>query len=214
MSSGKCKNCGYSYDGQPKFCPECGSNLKSGGPPRASGGSGRKNPSRDTMIVIGAIVIATLAFIVYKMATDKQAPGQAGPPQQGPTYITPGMLDRLPEDYNALVSMGNQFMDEGNFPVAVEVYGRALKIQDNPNVRTDMGACYHAMGQDETALAEFRRVLAAYPDHGIATFNSGIVHFGMGQNDSARYYWERYLDVAPDGRAAPDVRNYLKNLGE
>jgi len=123
------------------------------------------------------------------------------------------MLDQLPNDYATLVSMGNQFMDERNFTVAAEIYRRALSIDGtSPDVRTDYGACLHGMGLAEQALQEFSQVVRNHPEHSVAHYNLAIVYNELGQIDSARYYWQTFLDLEPDGRGSDAARQYLKGL--
>jgi Tfp pilus assembly protein PilF len=119
----------------------------------------------------------------------------------------------FPEDYDALVRMGNDAMDKGNFAIAAEAYRRALTIDGSSlSVRTDFGACLHGMGLAERALQELRKVITADPAHLIATFNMGIVHFTMNQSDSARQYMERVLTLTPDQAMETRAKEVLSDL--
>jgi Tfp pilus assembly protein PilF len=62
-------------------------------------------------------------------------------------------------------------------------------------------------------LEEFRKVLAEHPDHVVAYFNLGVVFQGLGEKDSARYYWEKYLQIDPSGKPADAARQYLREMG-
>ena len=108
----------------------------------------------------------------------------------------------LPTDYDGLVQMGNQTMDQGNYPMAAECYKRALAINgQSTDVRTDYGACLHGMGLADRAIAEFNKVLLEIPNHSVATYNLGIVYYNEKQYDSAKVYWNRYLELEPNGPA-------------
>jgi len=135
------------------------------------------------------------------------------PEVEGMDRAAMGAMVNLPTDFDGLVQYGNQAMDQGNFPLAAEAYKRALAIKgDDPNVRTDYGACLHGMGLPHRALEEFRKVLDADSEHAIANFNMGIVYYNERQFDSARTYWEKYLTLQPEGQAAATVRQYLQQL--
>ncbi len=118
----------------------------------------------------------------------------------------------FPQDYESLVAMGHQYMDAENYTIAAESYRRALAIEDNVDIRVDFGTCLHGMGLSGRALEEFRKVLRMEPDHGIANFNMAVVSYAVGQPDSARAYAKRYLELEPNGRAAPTALQILEVL--
>lgn len=103
----------------------------------------------------------------------------------------------LPQSLDSLIQIGNLFYDERNFAMAAEAYGRALQLNGELiDVRTDYGASLHAMGMPMRAREEFSKVIAAKPDHAVATFNLGIVFRSLNQADSARHYWEATARLA------------------
>ena len=229
MAEQYCTACGKQLPAEAKFCLACGAAVA--GAKASAGTAPRKAvkpiPSgpkaRDFVIVIAALLVVTVGYFIFRTP---QAPPQ--PPQQaagqgmqghpdvggGPSSAAMGAgLQNLPTDLNGLVQFGNQSMDAGNFAVAAEAYRRALAINpDDVNVRTDFGACLHSMGLPDRALEEFRTVVRQDPAHGIAHFNSGIVFHDMGKLDSAKFYWEKYLQMEPNGPAAAQARELLKNL--
>ena len=122
-------------------------------------------------------------------------------------------LGNLPNDYNSLVQLGNQTMDQGNFAMAAECYKRALNIKgDSPNIRTDYGACLHGMGLPQRAIEEFMTVTQQYPEHTIANFNLGIVYYSVSQVDSAKTYFDKFLALEPTGAQSDAARNYLTEI--
>lgn len=173
---------------------------------------------KDTIIIVAVLVVVAGGYLIFSR--------RQGPPEQQTSEFNshPEVegMDRgamasmlsFPKDYESLVQMGNETMDQGNFPVAAESYKRALAIKgDDPNVRTDYGACLHGMGLPHRALEEFRTVLADHPLHAIANFNMGIVFYNEQQTDSARVYWEKYLEIDPQSNMAGQVRQYLQQIG-
>lgn len=216
----KCPSCGHETS-QGKFCPECGAPLtaKAKGKPAAqSGKKGKSTAVRDLSIVAAALVAVTAGYFLLKEPEKlPQAPQQQQAQMpQGHEGMDMSQMSNIqfPPDYASLVQMGNQTMDAGNFAVAAEAYRRALVIDESSvNVRTDFGACLHGMGLPNRALEEFYRVIKEHPEHSIANFNIGIVYHGLGKEDSAKVYWEKYLRIDPSGSAAAAARQYLKELG-
>jgi len=169
---------------------------------------------RDSLIIAGLSIVIGAGYFIFARPDSPQGSGEFNHPDvagMDKSAMT-GMLN-LPTDYNSLIDFGNQSMDQGNFPLAAEAYKRALAIKgDDVNVRTDYGACLHGMGLPHRALEEFRTVLAAQPEHPIATFNMGIVYYNEKQFDSAKVYWEKYLVLQPEGQVSTTVRQYLQQL--
>jgi cytochrome c-type biogenesis protein CcmH/NrfG len=211
MSQEFCSECGKSLAVGAKFCSDCGQPV-AGGSPRderepATGG----NWKRDGLIVVGIILVVVVGYLYMRetpqqpVATEMTTP----PDHEGMGSAIPNM----PTDYAELIEGGNQFMDAGNFPMAAEMYRRALEIDaTSPDVRTDFGSCLNRMGLAERALEEFRTVYQEHPEHATVRYNMGIVHFGLGRTDSAKIYWEEYLQLAPDGGAAGSARGYLEGM--
>jgi tetratricopeptide (TPR) repeat protein len=175
----------------------------------------RSNNMRDAVIIAGVLLIFTIGYIVLKSPQEMPAP-RAQQPQQttqaGMGDMASAMPD-LPNDYDGLVTTGNRYMDQDNYPVAAEAYRRALEIDGSSvDVRTDFGACLDAMGLPDRALEEFHRVLQLDPNHAIAQFNLGVVYYEKQQFDSTRYYLNKYLTLQPNGRAADAARGLLKQL--
>ncbi|MEW6049459.1 MAG: tetratricopeptide repeat protein [Candidatus Zixiibacteriota bacterium] len=220
MGSKFCPNCGKPAPQAARFCPECGATV-SGGKTGSGETRGVKSTGmRDLIIIVAALAIVAVGYFVFKDQPEPPAKPAEMPQAQAGGVSNPhqgmsmAMLDSLPQDFNTLVGMGNQFMDEGNYPIAAECYKRALAIDSTkPDVRVDYGACLHGMGLAERAVDEFRKALIYKPDHGIAHFNLGIVFRELNQNDSARIYWNKYLKIDPNGQAAEAARKFLKELG-
>ncbi|MEA1980354.1 MAG: zinc-ribbon domain-containing protein [candidate division Zixibacteria bacterium] len=222
MSSKKCKVCGASVPENSKFCPDCGATLN-GKQVTQKGSKTKSTGMRDNIIIIGVIIVVAVVFIIIKSPSESEhqhvQQQQMNQMQGSGSIENPhgegGLMNNLPnmpKDHDGLVQMGNSTMDQGNYAMAAECYKRALQIKDDPDVRTDFGACLHGMGLPERALEEFRKVLAHDSDHGIVNFNMGIIYFGMDNKDSAKFYWEKYIKVDPNGLAVEQAKEYLKGL--
>ena len=164
---------------------------------------------RDTFIILSVLIIFAAGYFIVKLSS-QETPESGGESQASMSTAMAGMGE-FPEDYESLVKLGNDFMDRMNFPMAAESYRRALAIDSSSlDVITDYGACLHGMGLVERARDEFAKVLGKNPQHPIANYNMGIVFYDLEMPDSARFYWERFLTVEPEGRAAEAIRGFLE----
>jgi cytochrome c-type biogenesis protein CcmH/NrfG len=212
MEAQVCRECGRNLEQDARFCPQCGTAVGGSGTARPSAQPRKGNVKRDGLIIAAVAVVVIGGYFVLR-----EKPVQ---PQQPATTTIPGhadmqsdMLENFPTEYGPLVELGNQFMDQENFAMAAEAYRRALAIDDSsPDVRSDFASCLHAMGLPRRALDEFRRVLAIDPSHVVCYFNLGVVFHGLAQEDSARFYWEKYLVLDPNGTPAESARQFLKEL--
>lgn len=219
----KCQNCGYSLPPQSKFCPECGAPMESSESSSAKAHvtrqAGKPTGRRDLLIITGVLLVVTAGYFAFKRPVSVPSRPKAeiqshGDVPMGDIADAMKVLENLPTDYSSLVTLGNEFMDERNYPVAAECYKRALALEgDSPDVRVDYGACLHGMGLPHRAIEEFRQVLDINPSHAIANFNLGIVYNDLNETDSARVYWQKYLTIDPNGQAAQAARDLLKEIG-
>lgn len=91
-----------------------------------------------------------------------------------------------PKNFEALVQLGNMYMDVSKFDQATQYYERAVAVREDANVRTDLGICYKQMGQLEKSLSEFQRVQELTPDQWQATYNEVIILAELRRFDEAR----------------------------
>ena len=219
----KCRNCGHSLPPRLKFCPECGAPVESSESSSAKAPvtrqTGKHAGRRDLLIIAGVLLVVTAGYFAFK----RPVPVPSGLKAEIQSHSDMPMgdmadaiktLENLPTDYSSLVSLGNEFMDKRNYPVAAECYKRALALQGgSPDVRVDYGACLHGMGLTHRAIEEFRQVLDINPSHAIVNFNLGIVYYGLNETNSARVYWQKYLTIEPNGQVAQAARDLLKEIG-
>ncbi|MFQ5498321.1 MAG: tetratricopeptide repeat protein [Candidatus Zixiibacteriota bacterium] len=208
-----CSGCSKPLPSGARFCPECGASAAAGS---GSTPKGRSSP-RDVFIIAGVLTLASILFFAFRPSDPRQPTVPTpveGHEEMGGMGDMGAVLADLPADYESLVHVGNSFMDNGNYPMAAESYKRALAIDgSSADVRVDYGACLHGMGLSERAIEEFLAVVQDHPDHTIVYFNLGIVYYSLNQPDSARLFWNKYLERDPNGQVAEAVREYLKKIG-
>ena len=177
-------------------------------------------------LTIGSLVIGP------KLAQSKLAGGQpagAGmseaPPQAAPTGTPAGgnpmeavqqQLAKLkdaivknPNDVDALVQLGDMYMDATKFPQAAEYLERAVAVRDDANVRTDLGICYKQTGDLGHALTEFQRAVVMAPDQWQPLFNEAIVLVDLHRKDEARALTAKLQQMRPGD---PEVQKLVDTV--
>src|SRR5207253_9016434 len=84
-------------------------------------------------------------------------------------------IEKNPNDFDALSELGNMYMDAGKYPQAIDYYERALRVRDEPSIRTDLGISYKETGQFDKALAALQEVSRQRPDQWQPLFNQAVV---------------------------------------
>jgi tetratricopeptide (TPR) repeat protein len=106
-------------------------------------------------------------------------------------------IERDPNNFDALSQLGNMYMDAAKYPQAIDYYERALKVREEPNLRTDLGICYKQAGQLEKALAAFDQVGREQPGQWQALFNEAVVLFELHRIDEARALGAKLKQMRP-----------------
>jgi tetratricopeptide (TPR) repeat protein len=109
-------------------------------------------------------------------------------------------LNADPKNADLLTGIGNVYYDAKQYSVAVDYYGRELAMKPSDvAVRTDMATAYWYAGNPDTAIAEFKRVLADEPNKPNTLFNLGVVQW-QGKMDvkGALATWQKLLDTNPN----------------
>jgi len=109
-------------------------------------------------------------------------------------------LNSEANNFDLLTAIGNIYYDAQQYSVAVDYYGRALKVKPSEaSVRTDMATAYWYMGDADKAIAEFNRALTYAPDNPNTLFNLGLVKW-QGKKDAggAIADWKKLLEANPD----------------
>jgi cytochrome c-type biogenesis protein CcmH/NrfG len=123
-----------------------------------------------------------------------------------------GQLKTNPNDYEALVGLGNTYYDINNAPKAIEYYERALKIQpDNAMVMVDLGAMYRQINDPDKAIELFNKAIELNPKLSQAYFNLGMV-LRMEKKDArgAAKAWLKYLELDPNSQAKEFLKEQIK----
>lgn len=140
------------------------------------------------------------------------APAAGGSPMAAVQQKLATLKDAIakdPKDFDALVQLGDMYMDAAKFPQAIDYLERAVNVRDDANVRTDLGICYKQSGQPGRALAEFERAASMAPDQWQPLFNEAIVLIDLHRMDEARAVGAKLQKMRPGD---PEVQKLLASL--
>ena len=118
-------------------------------------------------------------------------------------------LEKNPNDFDALSELGNMYMDAGKYPQAIDYYERALRVRDEPSIRTDLGISYKETGQLDKALAALQQVSQQRPDQWQPLFNQAVVLVEMKRFDEARAIATKLKAMRPDDAAVLKLNEAL-----
>jgi cytochrome c-type biogenesis protein CcmH/NrfG len=124
------------------------------------------------------------------------------------------LVARDPKNVQAWIQLGNDFFDTNQAQKSIEAYARALELQpDNPDVLTDQGVMYRAVGQFEQAIANFEKAQKIAPSHLQSLINIAVVYDAdLKKTDKAIAALEKVLQVDPAGRFGAQAKDFLAQI--
>ena len=123
------------------------------------------------------------------------------------------VVDREPDNLDAIRALGNIAFDQQQPGVAVELYQRYLKQKpDDLDVQTDLGTMYLAAGKSDQAIQQYESVLKTNPSFFQAQFNLAIAYRSLNQPDQALAALEKSRAMAPDDKTRTQVDQLLARL--
>jgi tetratricopeptide (TPR) repeat protein len=120
-------------------------------------------------------------------------------------------IERDPNNATALAQLGTMYMEAGKFPQSIEYFERALKVRDDPQVRTDLGICYRNNNEPDKSLAQFRQVVQAHPDQWQALFNEVIILAELRHMDEAKSELVKLQKLRPGDADVAKLATELAN---
>jgi cytochrome c-type biogenesis protein CcmH/NrfG len=162
----------------------------------------------------GAPSAATAAAPMPQMPQmPASAPG-ADVELQGRISMNQSIVARDPTNVQVWIQLGNDYFDSHQAQKAIEAYGRALELRPNdPNVLTDQGVMYRALGQFDKAISNFEKANRADPKHVQSLFNMGVVYANdLKKQKEATAAWSRVIQIAPQSEQAASARAGIEEL--
>jgi len=190
-----------------------------------------------TAMGLGLIAIVIIVvFIVY--GSNKQNTGTSQTaPQQTSSQNTSQLQQKVqsdektaqanPKDYTAQKTLGNSYYDLGfaylqaknaqdsttNFSKAVETYQKALAMNFDINVQTDMATAAFYGNQPDIADAAFKKAIEKEPEFYTARINYGIfLRDAKGDKAGAKAQFEYVANQNKDTNNKGQAQDLLKTL--
>jgi tetratricopeptide (TPR) repeat protein len=137
--------------------------------------------------------------------------GQMGPAAE--LYEKILIQDR--ENADSLHLLGVLRHQEGDYPRAVELIGRAVALRPNvPAFHSNLAEPYRAQGQFDRAIGCCRTALRLFPQYPDALCNLGLALQGLGRHAEAAEQFRRALELSADlGSAHNNLGISLRELG-
>jgi protein O-mannosyl-transferase len=102
----------------------------------------------------------------------------------------------------------------GNFAKSVKEYKAALVIKPSSLVaHLGLGNAYYELDTNDAALVHLEKARAIAPRDAQVHLLLGAVYQSSGRKEDAITAYKRYLEIAPEGKYARDVKGILKGLG-
>jgi tetratricopeptide (TPR) repeat protein len=133
-------------------------------------------------------------------AAGPSGPGAAqGGPQMAEIQRLRDLVEKNPNDADAVLSLANLNFDIKNWARARELYERRLTLKPgDPDVMTDMGVCYRELGDFQQALGLFNQAQALAPDHWQSRYNKVVVlAFDLKDYDGAQKVLDELQRLQP-----------------
>jgi tetratricopeptide (TPR) repeat protein len=168
-------------------------------------------------LLLGLIIGSFLIGPHLAKSAPEAPPAQAAPagnPMEAVRNQIATLKDQVardPRNFDALVQLGNLYMDAAKFPQAIDYYQRALAVREDPVVRTDMGICLKQSGQLDQALASFQQASREAPQEWQADYNAAIVLGDLRRFDEARAISAKLKASHPNEPEVQKLDDALKN---
>jgi len=145
---------------------------------------------------------------VFKLVNGAYVPFEQNAGREAPLTMAQNAA-QLNEDGIALVK-------KGKYTDAREVFIKAANLDpSNAEYPNNVGFAYYKEGELDFSLEWFDKAIEIDPKRAIAYLNRGDALARLGRDASgsmARKDYEKFLELAPNSKAAPDIRKKLETL--
>jgi len=228
-----CGECGYQFDRDYKFCPECGTKVSTSDVAEKSVNKqaavktikGDDDKQLDPKVIFGIfgggaiiilIIILTTGVFDSTKVTSTPPPVQTGSGVNMQNFQLINELEAKlklnPEDHKTLLELAHLKNDSGLFEQAIVNYKSYLEHHpDDADARIDMGVCYFNLRDFENAKKEMMKALEYAPRHQIGHLNLGVVTLSAGNLAESKDWFKKAIEIDPNTEAAKRAEELLKS---
>lgn len=170
-------------------------------------------------LVLGAVLIYGL---LSSGPTPSASVGSSAPSQQTTSSGQPNanilheinrlreVVNKEPDNLQALLSLSNILQDNGFYDQAAVYYKRYLtKMPKNVDARVDYGVTLFEGGNTPEAIDQIKNALKIDPDHQIGLFNLGIIYLNAGDIQEANAAFKKCVKVDPNSDIAKKAKQAI-----
>jgi tetratricopeptide (TPR) repeat protein len=175
---------------------------------------------RQRLVIVGGVVaVATAAAVLLGRSLGERLPGGtlSGNQQIGESRDLDRLaaaVDQQPDDPAAHRRYARALLEAGEAAEALRHYDSAAALDPgDAESRAYGGWIVFAAGLAGQALDRVDAAVAIDPRYPDARFFRGAILLRAGDDDAGVGQLERYLELAPGGRFAPDARDLLRRMG-
>jgi len=102
---------------------------------------------------------------------------------------------------------------EKKYREAAAKFEEAAQLEPtNSQIANDAGFAYYKLENYEQSVAWFKKAIAIDPRRAVAYRNLGDAYAKLNRNTQARQAYNKYLELAPNSKSAPDVKKKVDAL--
>jgi CheY-like chemotaxis protein len=144
-------------------------------------------------------------------------PTAAPPPPPPPAVPEPAPPPPAPRVDKAAaeeaVKQGDASLGGGKFPAARASFKKAIEADpENAEAHSGLAMVFVELGQDRAAKTEANAALKLDQSQPRATLVLALVAHSASDMNTAKKYYKKYLQLAPNGKHAEEIRRVLKTL--
>ncbi len=162
-----------------------------------------------------AVEVNTGQAVVDAGVPDAGVPDAGKPAVDAGTSTKPdaGALTEPRKTYEYYLAQGERLREREKAGQALDFYGLAHDLKpDRVEPMAGKGLCLLDLGNANAATAAFEQALKLGPRYGPAIMGMAEALRTLGKNEQAIEYYQRYLDVLPNGSEAAVARNSIERL--
>jgi len=123
------------------------------------------------------------------------------------------VLERDPDDVEALRGKANIFYDASDHAQAIPLYEKLLALAPgDPNARTDLATMYLYAGDPPRAIKAYEAVIADNPEFLQAHYNLAVTYAQMGRSEEAIARLEKARPLATEERVGRQIDDMIARL--
>ncbi|MGD9347322.1 MAG: tetratricopeptide repeat protein [Candidatus Aminicenantes bacterium] len=112
------------------------------------------------------------------------------------------VLDKDPEDPNALYPIGMSYSKKQMYTEGIEALTQVVQLVPNfPPAHFELAICYQNQGDQHTALEHYRKTLGLDPNNPDAAYNTGLILFQQNRMEEALTFFEKAVSLRPEDPA-------------